>query len=228
MTCTFVDLGKRHEMAIVSETPHLSLVGMVGKSRRSIEFVAASRIKVERTKWLWNGRVPLGELVLLVGREGIGKSTVGYQIAADVTRGKLAGEYLGCPRQVIVVASEDSWERTIVPRLIAADADLDMVFNVKVCESGVEVGLTFPDDLLVVEKAVRDVGLDIALILLDPLISRIDSRLDTHKESHVRKALEPLARLCQDFEATCLGIIHQNKDANADIMTSVMGSRAFA
>ena len=52
------------------------------------------------THWLWqtpgpNGeledRLPLGSLGLLEGREGMGKSTVAYNLAAQITRGVLPG-----------------------------------------------------------------------------------------------------------------------------------------
>ena len=43
------------------------------------------------------------------------------------TRGYLPGACFGTPRAAIVVATEDSWEHTIVPRLMAAGADLTYV-----------------------------------------------------------------------------------------------------
>jgi hypothetical protein len=46
-----------------------------------------------------------------------------------ITRGTLPGEFYGEPKSVLVAAAEDSWSQTIVPRLIAADADLDRVFR---------------------------------------------------------------------------------------------------
>ena len=43
-----------------------------------------------------------------------------------MTRGTLQGACQGNPRAVIVAATEDSWEHTIVPRLMAAGADLNL------------------------------------------------------------------------------------------------------
>ena len=45
-----------------------------------------------------------------------------------ITRGTLDGEFHGTPRSVIV-ATEDPWSETIVPRLIAAGADLNRVYR---------------------------------------------------------------------------------------------------
>src|SRR5215472_1886296 len=95
---------------------------------RRLELVPASSIKVKPVHWLWKNRVPLGELTLLAGREGIGKSAIAYTLAAWITTGTMKGKYLGEPRAVVVAATEDSWEHTIVPRLMAAGANLDLVY----------------------------------------------------------------------------------------------------
>ena len=126
-------------------------------------------------RWLWHERLALGSLNLLGGREGIGKSICLYTLGADITRGRLPGVYAGTPRAVVVAASEDSWEFTIVPRLMAAGADLERVFRVDVtAATGSETGLSLPRDLVGLEGVVRDV--QAALIILDPLLSRLAAR----------------------------------------------------
>src|SRR5688500_4380374 len=82
---------------------------------RKVTLTAASTIKVRPVRWLWEGRLPLGGLSLLGGREGIGKSICAYTLAAEITKGRLTGAYWGKPRSVIVAATEDSWEHTINP-----------------------------------------------------------------------------------------------------------------
>jgi hypothetical protein len=194
---------------------------------RSLKLTPASSIGVRPVRWLWHGRVALGSLALLGGREGIGKSTVAYTLAADVTRGQLPGRYEGEPRAVIVAATEDSWEFTIVPRLMAAGADLDLVFRVDVTTSDdVDTGLSLPRDLAAFESAIRSV--QAALILLDPLMSRLDATLDSHKDAEVRLALEPIVAIADRTSAAVLGLIHVNKSQSADPLTLLMGSRAFA
>lgn len=211
----------RHDMDDKATGPTKSR----GKVKRQIDLIPATTITPKRTKWLWDGRIPLGELVLLAGREGIGKSTICYQLVADITKGTLPGEFFGKPRRVIIVATEDSWECTIIPRLLAASADLSMVFNAKVSIGDVETGLLLPDDIIGVQALVTE--FEVGMILLDPLMSRVNSQLNTHKDADVRLALEPMVKLAHDFNVTLLGIMHVNKDSTADAMTSVMGSRAF-
>lgn len=192
---------------------------------RTLQLTPASAIKPRPVVWLWDGRLALGTLALLAGREGIGKSTSAYWIAARVTRGELPGESYGKPRSVLIAATEDSWEHTIVPRLIAADADLDRVFRVEVrTADDIHVGLSLPHDLHSLEDAARQT--DSGLLLLDPLMSRLGEQ-DTHKDSEVRIALEPLVALADRTGMAVLGIMHHNKSGSTDPLQLVMGSKAF-
>ena len=192
---------------------------------RRIVLTSAAEIKPRPVFWLWDGRLALGTLALLAGREGLGKSTLGYWIAARITRGELPGVHHGTPRAVLVCATEDSWAHTIVPRLMAAGADLALVFRVEVLNDiDIHVGLSLPRDLLAVEQAARDVAA--ALLLLDPLMSRLGD-LDTHRDAEVRQALEPLVAIADRTNLAVLGLIHHNKSGSADPLQLVMGSKAF-
>jgi hypothetical protein len=194
------------------------------KTRRVVTTPAAA-FTVRPVHWLWRDRMPTGELTLLAGREGVGKSTIAYTLAAWITRGTMKGRYFGTPRGVIVAATEDSWEHTIVPRLMAAGADLERVHRAEV--ETLEIGRTpvlFPIDLLELERVI--VELEVALVIVDPLTSRLGDR-DTHKDAEVRQGLEPLVATLHRTGAAGLGLIHLNKSSGADTLTSVMGSRAF-
>ena len=63
-------------------------------SRRHLKATKASDIAMTATRWLWEDEhgswIPMGALVGLGGREGVGKSTVCAHLAAKVAGG-------GCP-----------------------------------------------------------------------------------------------------------------------------------
>ena len=177
---------------------------------RRVTLTSADQIAIRPVRWLWQDRIAVGTLSLLGGREGIGKSILGYTLAAEITRGTLPGIVEGVPRHVLVVATEDSWEHTIKPRLMAAGADLRRIHRVNVVTAeGIETGLTLPLDLAALESAIHEVNA--VLILLDPLLSRLDAALDTHKDAEVRLALEPLVRLATAADIAIMGLIHVNK-----------------
>lgn len=192
-----------------------------------VRLTKASGIAMKGTRWAYRGRIPHGMVTLLAGREGIGKSTVSLDIAARLTRGTLPGRYEGKPQNVIVCATEDSWSHTIVPRLMAVGADMDRVFHIAVeDENGNVRGIVAPGDIRRMEDAFEQVRP--ALMLIDPLMAVIDGKIDTHKQSEVQQALEPLVKLCDRLGMAVLALIHVNKTTTTDPLTSIMGSKAFA
>lgn len=192
---------------------------------RRLVLTPASTIPPRPVHWLWKDRLPIGSLCLLAGREGIGKSTAAYTLAADCSTGRLQGRYHRQPKAVIVAATEDSWEHTIVPRLMAAGADLDRIYRVDVVEADFAGQLVLPEDIPALTHQAQ--AIDAGLILLDPLISRLDGKLDTHRDAEVRRALEPLSALADQSHAVVLGLIHVNKSGGTDPLSTVMASRAF-
>lgn len=193
---------------------------------RQVVLIAAADITPEPTTWTWAGRMPTGALCLIAGPEGTGKTTVGYWLAARVTRGQLPGVHAGVSRDVLIAATEDSWARTIVPRLIAAGADLTRVWRVEVVTAlGTGGYLTLPKDVGSLARHVRDKSA--ALLLLDPIMSRLDASLDTHRDAETRQALEPIAALADNTGLCIVGLIHFNKGGSSEVLNNVMASKAF-
>jgi hypothetical protein len=200
------------------------------ESRRHLKATKASDIAMKATHWLWEDRhgcwIPTGALVLFGGREGVGKSTVCADLVARVTQGELPGDFHGNPKAVIICTTEDDWHATVKPRLVAAGADLDKVFRVNVVSpEGLEGTLSLPEDTKQLEELIREHG--VALIILDPLLSVVNAKLDTHKDAEVRRGLEPIVQIAHDTRSSLIGLIHVNKSNEGDLMNRLMGSRAL-
>lgn len=194
-------------------------------SGRKVRLTAASGIRLRPTHWAWEGRIPHGALVLGPGREGIGKSLFCAWLAAQITAGELPGIHSGRPRSVIYAATEDSWERTIAGRLHVAGADLDRVYRVDVEHVGSAVPLCLPRDCDALAEQIN--SHDVALMILDPLISAVDPKINVNQEE-LRAALEPLAALADHTGAAIFGLAHFNKAGGTDALSRITGSRAFA
>ncbi len=196
---------------------------------RRLTLVPATSIVLRPTRWLWTDRIPAGAIVLGPGREGIGKSLFCAWLTARVTTGTLTGLHHGTPRGVVYAATEDSWERTIAGRLVAAGADMARVFRVDVhhlaADGVVTLPLSLPRDCDDLADAMADA--DVALLVLDPLISAVDSRINVNQEE-LRGALEPLAALADRTGAAVFGLAHFNKAGGTDVLSRITGSRAFA
>jgi hypothetical protein len=193
---------------------------------RQVVVTLASQIKPRPVRWLWPDRIPAGALTLLAGREGIGKSLVGVHLAAQLTRGTLSGARYGEPARVMFATSEDAWEFTMVPRLLAAGADLDRVGRVQVEDDGFITGITTPLDVPALTGYIG--SHDVALLVLDPLTSVMDDRIDAHRDREVRRALEPLGKLAEDTGAAVVGLVHLGKGLGTDPVNLILGSRAFS
>ena len=190
----------------------------------------ASEIDYEPPVFAWvdedEGRIPVGSLSIAAGREATGKSSFGIWMAAQLTRGTLPGEFHGTPRNVLYVAVEDSWRWTLVPRMLAAGADLSRVgrFDVVVDED-TEVTLSLPTDNDLLEAEITKHG--VVLVVIDPLMSTLGAGIDTHRERDVRRALDPLARMADRTGAVLLGIAHFGKGGGTDAASLITGSGAF-
>lgn len=194
------------------------------RGERKLKIVSGDQIKMKRTLWLWKDRVALGTLSLIAGPGGLGKSTMAYWVAAQVTTGNLYGEFYGVPKDVIVLATEDSWEHTILPRLIAAGADRSRCYRIEPDGEGAPAKLHNEVD----RRLLKDMAevLDVGLLILDPIMTHLGNK-DSYKDAEVRSVLEPVVELADRCRFSIIGIIHNNKSGKTDPMALVMGSTAF-
>lgn len=182
----------------------------------------ASTIPMRRTTWLYDRQIPLGEITILAGKGGVGKSQTALDTIAKVTRGELEGEFEGTPRKVLIVATEDSWESTIAPRLYAADANLDLVAAISAEDTGDAVVFDLAvhgNDIL---SAAREH--EVAMVFFDPLVSAMPGR-KRNDGDHVRPAMEHLSRLAKEGNFAAFGLMHLRKDlASGDLASAIGGS----
>lgn len=192
----------------------------------NIRLTPASAFKIKAVRWVWEGRMPLGELTLIPGREGVGKSTFLAWLAAAITNGNLPGLYHGQPRAVLYAASEDAWSYTIAPRMLAAGANLDLVYRVDVEEEdGTVKGLILPRDCRHLPTIAAQV--QAAVLMCDPIMSLVDGNINNFKSQELRTALEPLRRAAEEARIAVPALVHFNKSAGTDINTLIAGSRAW-
>ena len=194
----------------------------------------ASDIKPEKTDWLWKHKFPRGELGLLCGRPGQGKSTFTCAMVAAVTTGGKwpDGTLAGPPKSVVIVNAEDDPATTVVPRLIAAGADLSRVhFLEGVWETEKNkprekrrFDLTRIPELI---KLMQDVG-DVALVIVDPIMHYMGGKTDSHKDSEVRASLDALMAAAKQGRAAIIMVTHDSKTGGrGDPLDAAIGSRAF-
>lgn len=190
------------------------------------EYVVESAAEGEMvlTRWLWDRWVPLGELSLIAGYEESMKSTVCIWVAAQVTKGRLAGEYKGTPKNVLYIATEDSWHGTLRPRLSVAGADMSRVFRMRPSDSKRSY-INAVKFIAQIRRVVEEHG--IALIVFDPIVSVLGDT-NVEKEESLREAIDPIIDMADDLRVGLLGIKHFTKLDSTDPAKLLSGNRAWS
>jgi putative DNA primase/helicase len=179
-------------------------------------------------RWLVPGYFPLGKLVLMAGDGGLGKSLLTLDLAAAVSRGRAAfglGYSPAEPAEVLLVCCEDDFTDTVVPRLLAAAADLQRIHRVD--------GIRGPDGHLlpfslayyhqVEQELQRRPG--IRLVVIDPAAAYVGrGGRAARSNSELRALLDPLAELAARRQVTVLMVAHCNKAPTAKAVHKVLDS----
>lgn len=177
-------------------------------------------IQPERINWLWPGYLAAGKLALLIGDPGLGKSTLTCEIVARLSRGEALPGTAQPPAPLVcgLCCPEDDPADTIRPRLDAAAVDLQRVFVLDDVR-------TIPDDLPQLEAFIRQHSL--GLVVIDPIMSFLSGKHDSHRDQDVRRALTPLVELAQRTGCAVLAVMHQNKRQGVAAMYRAGGSIGF-
>ena len=145
--------------------------------------------------WLWRMRFAQGKISLLAGQPGRGKSQLTVFFASVVTTGGNWPDGEPCQLgSVIFITCEDDPADTIVPRLMAVQADLDRCHMHSLMDLGKDVsGLV---------DQIRAIG-DVRLVVIDP-VSAYLGKIDGNNAPEVRRTLAPLQQMAADTNVAVL------------------------
>ncbi len=183
--------------------------------------------------WFWPGVLAAGKLTLVAAPPKTGKSQILAFMAALISiGGKIPVLGTPAPRgTVLILQAEDGLEDTLVPRLIAAGADLEKIKCITgtttVSSNGNEAQRHFSlaDDLGALRNEAKKYN-DLSLIGIDPVTSYMGRAMDSNDNAKVRAVLDPLALLAEELGVPVVLITHLNK-GNGEAMTRVLGSIGF-
>lgn len=197
---------------------------------RRLNMSAASKIEPENITWLWKDILPIGKLTLFVGQPKKGKSFATVDIAARASRGvDWADEQKGNGQSIrtILISNEDAANDTVVPRLLAAGADLSKVEIVTGATCGSDDNLVFslPEDVSSLETALNEFP-DTKLVIIDPVMNHL-GKVDALKDQDMRRALSPLASLAERKQVAIIVVTHFNKSTGGNILDKINGAVAM-
>ena len=191
-----------------------------------LRLVTASSVEPERVSWGWQDRVPVGMVTILVGQGGVGKSLELVTLAAGWSRGTIPGDFYGEPVPVAIATAEDHRAAVVLPRLVAAGADLSLVsFPEVVSADGVPGDIAIDGRFEELERGLSEAG--VRALLIDTVIAHMPGGHDSYKEQDVRAALKPLAHMAERCGIAVVGVMHLNRREARDVLTRISGSGAF-
>ena len=187
-------------------------------------------VRPEPVRFLVPGVIPL-KLVTIAGLGGAGKGMFLASLAADLTRGRPSLGLPGVavpPCDVLMLGCEDGYADTIVPRLWAADADMDRVHAI----NGVRDldGDVMPFSLADLSPldAFLETHPNVRLVTLDSISGYVGrAGISENKDAEIRTILEPLSEIANNRHVTIVAVKHLNKDEAKSLASRVGGSGAY-
>lgn len=195
---------------------------------RAVQLRRGSDIVPQAITWLWPGWVPAGKLTILAGTAGTGKTTLALGLGAVVTCGGRWPDENASPAKgnVIIWSGEDNPDDTLVPRMIAAGADMDRCFFIQgVTMDGESVAFDPANDMHDLNKKIGEIG-GVSLLIIDPIVSAVSG--DMHRANDVRRSLQAVVDFASTNSCAVIGITHFAKGGEGKSPADrVIGSQAF-
>jgi putative DNA primase/helicase len=200
------------------------------RGEKTTVLVRANDVVPRRLDWLWKGHLVRGAQELMTGVPGYGKSQVQCSLVACITTGCTwpnGDPGIGEPANVIMLTAEDVIDQTVVPRLMAAGADLSRVYFLTYIKTDEKKRqFILEEDLETLEKEIARIG-NVALVTVDPITAYMGGRIDSHNTTQVRSQLGPLKDLSERTNVCFSTITHPAKNAGKRAIDHFIGSQAF-
>ena len=175
--------------------------------------VPLSSVEEKEAEWLVPQYIPKGQITVLAGDGGSGKTTIWCGQAAAVSKGgkvffDVTPEDLAqCePKKVLFFSSEDSIEYTLKARLRKAGANLDNIYSASLRDERF-AQIKFNSPLL--KELIGQIKP--ALVIFDPIQAFIPPDIQMGQRNAMRNCLNPLIGLGEEYGTTFLIVVHTNK-----------------
>lgn len=151
----------------------------------------ASQVRPVILPMLWRDRIPAAALTVIAGKPGLGKSTLGITIAAELSRQGLVS---------IVSDLEDDPGAIVRPRLDVAGANLELVHLVPP-----DAAPLLPRDLAAVKVLILETRA--SCLILDP----IGAHFAPERLVHDRPTLRRLVQVARETRCAIVAVHHTTK-----------------
>jgi hypothetical protein len=201
--------------------------------------IRACHVQPKRVTWVWPGRIPAGKVTMLDGDPGLGKSMITTDLTARLTTASPFpdGHRPDKARCVLLLSAEDGVEDTIVPRLKAAGANLELVsiLDHVADDDGGPRPVELPADIDRIEKwcasliysqseAPDAFWTTPGLVVVDPLMAFLAGEVNAHRDQDVRRVLFRLKVMAEETGCAVVCVRHLNKATGSSALYRGGGS----
>jgi AAA domain len=181
---------------------------------------SCAEVRAAELEWLWRRYLPRGKLVILDGDPGMAKTLLCIDLIARLSRGSLLpdGKPLARSYTSALLSAEDKAEDTIRPWAEAAGVDLSRFLLPRFKDRLPR----FPEETDALEELVVERSVD--LVVIDPLMAFLSTRVPASMDQYVRQALTPLAKLAEWTGCTILMLRHLIKQWQSLALLRGLGS----
>ena len=163
-----------------------------------------AEIELQEVEWLWYPYIPFGKITIIQGDPGEGKTTLGLRLAAACSNGHgFPGMEEREPISVIYQTAEDGLGDTVKPRLMEAEANENLIFNIS---EDTDV-LTLKDERI--EAAIKATGAK--LMIFDPIQGYVGEDTDINRANEIRTVMRGIARIAEETGCAIVFVGHLNK-----------------
>ena len=224
-----VEIAKRLSLGVGFPVDGVLRVRPYIEEYNSVKVTDMTNVQPMPVSWLWRNRIARGKITVVAGQPGLGKSQITCSIAAIVSTGaKWPCSSEHAPKgNVVFISAEDDVADTVMPRLIASDADTSRVYRIEnkvTGEGGDSLGmLDLAKNIDNIERVIQyEIG-GAVLLVIDPVSAYLGST-DQNNNGDIRSALFPIAEMAQRLNIAVLLVSHLNKKTGMDAMSRVTGS----
>lgn len=175
-----------------------------------INLVSVSDIEKEYVEWLVPGYIPKGNITIIGGDGGLGKTSLWCNIASAISNGKPCvlqenNDVLYPQGEVIYFSGEDDTARVLRDRLEQNGANLDNIKTLPMDDdafTSLSIGGALIEGIIEARRPM--------LVIFDP-IQQFIKNADMSKRNDMRQTMTSLSKLGTKYGTTFILVMHTNK-----------------
>lgn len=180
-----------------------------------LSMLTVNEIEEKQVDWLVMDYIPKGQITILGGEGGSGKTSTWCAIAAAISSGNPCfmvkdlmpeGFITEEPRKVMFFSAEDSVEHVLKARLRSNGANQENLLTIDISDDrfeNIRFNSKFLEDLI---KEYRP-----ALVIFDPIQAFVPPEIKMSERNAMRNCLRPLIGFGEKYSCSFLIVVHTNK-----------------